>query len=140
MSIAALITEGIGPGATIPLLLTEGLGIGQAVTTTFDHGGIRGLSKKEMRRQHRAAQLAEAQRAREWEALNADRAGLRSDIKELLSPTPKPVVIEPAPVVAAVTAQPAAQPAPQIIPIKPVFAEIPDDDEEHDLELILLSL
>lgn len=30
MSIAALVTGGIGPGATIPLLLTGGLGIGDA--------------------------------------------------------------------------------------------------------------
>lgn len=31
MSIAALVTQGIGPGATIPLLVTDGYGIGAAI-------------------------------------------------------------------------------------------------------------
>lgn len=45
MSVAGLVTQGIGPGGTVPFLLTGGLGIGEAapvaVTATTGGGGWR---------------------------------------------------------------------------------------------------
>jgi hypothetical protein len=45
MTMAALITLGIGPGGTVPLLLTGGLGIGAAPTPVTTRDGGRGIHR-----------------------------------------------------------------------------------------------
>lgn len=77
MSIAALITEGIGPGGSIPYLLTEGLDIGTPAPPTAPVGGHWGppLTKAQLKKQK--AEIAAIERARE-----AEWAKAKSDIEE----------------------------------------------------------
>ena len=51
MTIAAIITEGVGPGGTVPFLLTGGLGIGKAPIVVLD-----GHDPGEKKRRKKAAE------------------------------------------------------------------------------------
>ena len=118
MSIAALITGGIGPGSTIPLLLTEGLGIGKSAPVTADTHDYP-LTKKELeqlRRQERKRRAAEEARALDARAIRGELERAMFPPKETAAPAQQPIVIQKQQTV------------------------IPDDDDETDIELLLLSL
>lgn len=68
MTVAALVTEGIGPGSSILFVLTGGLGVGEATVTTT--GGPRPLRKRKYR-------------APDWQRQDEERRRLEDEVREI---------------------------------------------------------
>jgi hypothetical protein len=115
LSVASLVTLGIGPGTSIPLVLTEGLYQGTAPPPVVRTGGHwLPLTKKQIEAASRRARRAEEARANEWDRILADQKAIHDSIMATLHPE-------------RIIGLPQAK-----------VTIIADDPDEDDLEVILL--